>query len=102
MKWYISLLSLASLPAAFAAPTRDPSAIARNVATGEPAAAILKRDEEEVELLTWGSGRWQYGGSKREEPEVAIIKKDEEEVELLTWGSGRWQYGGSKRAEAKA
>ncbi|KAI1436988.1 hypothetical protein GGR50DRAFT_158469 [Xylaria sp. CBS 124048] len=62
-------------------------------------------DDDKVELL-WGSGRWQYGGSKRDEEHVPQGNEggaekdddDDDKVELL-WGSGRWQYGGSKRDE---
>ncbi|KAI5865376.1 hypothetical protein GGS23DRAFT_558958 [Durotheca rogersii] len=71
MKWQLSLLSLASLSAVLAVPTGNPSAIARGVtevkarSAEQPEPASAKRDEEEVELLVWGSGRWQYGGKAK-------------------------------------
>ncbi|TGJ81425.1 hypothetical protein E0Z10_g7339 [Xylaria hypoxylon] len=69
MKWQLSLLSLASLPAVFAAPIETPAHGAVEVKASEAAAGVEspeKRDDDEVELL-WGSGRWSYGSSKRDE-----------------------------------
>ncbi|KAI0412914.1 hypothetical protein F5X98DRAFT_303977 [Xylaria grammica] len=109
MKWQLSLLSLASLPAVLTAPVENPAHGAVEVKAREAASVESpeKRNDDEVELL-WGSGRWQYGGSKREAVDkapveravVAAAEADDDEVELL-WGSGRWSYGGSKREEAK-
>jgi hypothetical protein len=40
-------------------------------AVEQPEIITAKRDDEEVELLVWGSGRWQYGGkAKRGEDEA--------------------------------
>lgn len=71
MKWYISLLSLASLSVALAVPIEGPSAIARNVATEEREVAVVKKAvDEDVELFTWGWGPWSYGGSKKKRAEA--------------------------------
>jgi hypothetical protein len=40
-------------------------------AVEQPEIITAKRDDEEVELLVWGTGRWQYGGR---------VKRDEEEA----------------------
>ncbi|KAI0534375.1 hypothetical protein GGR58DRAFT_482931 [Xylaria digitata] len=75
MKWQLSLLSLASLPAVFAAPVENPAHSAVEVKAREATAAVEspeKRNDDEVELL-WGTGRWQYGGSKREEPQEVKV-----------------------------
>ncbi|KAI0402438.1 hypothetical protein F4802DRAFT_600040 [Xylaria palmicola] len=108
MKWQLSLLSLAWLPAVLAAPVENP--VARGAAVIEarepgPAAEVAspeKRNDDEVELL-WGSGKWSYGSSKRDEERPAPVKREaasekDDEVELL-WGSGKWSYGSSKRDE---
>ncbi|KAF2971291.1 hypothetical protein GQX73_g2244 [Xylaria multiplex] len=70
MKWQLTILSLASLPAVFAAPVENPAHGAVEVKAREVAAGVEppeKRNDDEVELL-WGAGTWRYGSSKREEP----------------------------------